>query len=382
MEISNGNLISEKAYMSSKRVFILGAGFSKMAGMPLATDLTNHVFEKFREYDQKKALEWLDYLQQRIEWLGDGKPKGINIEEVFDLAQFDIELCKMQQQLCPLGRNYGDTPWQNAEDIKAWLSDMEDDLRDVILEEQKKAKLDQIKKFSTHLKSDDVVLTFNYDTLLEESLKQQKKKWYYGFEQEKGHGVKILKMHGSINWIMVRREQKDNFEYPLLFEKRDKNIEDHGMQAPDETEYRIVLLRVPDESLAGRIENRDLQLGSKQYEIAIAGLGRYKPLSELKGSGEIWNNALRALRNCEQIYIIGFSLSPFDTMARLHFGGVMMKRSKVKKIGLPQITLIDPIAGELKSNFKKVFGCSASINVIEQKGEEEKVDWSTLLEVA
>lgn len=378
MAKSNGNLISEKACMSSKRVFILGAGFSKMTGMPLATDLTDLVLAKFREDDLEDALEWLGYLQQSIEWLGDGKSKGINIEEVFDLASFDIELWKMRQQLCPLGRNSGDTPWQYAKDIKAWLSYMEDDLRDVIWEEQKKARLDQIKKFSTHLKSDDVVLTFNYDTLLEESLKQQKKNWYYGFEQEKGHGVKILKMHGSMNWVMVRREQKDNFEYPLLFEKRDKNVEDHGMQAPDETEYKIVLLRVPDKSLAGRIENRDLQLGSKQYEIAIAGLGRYKPLSELKGSGEIWNNALRALRHCEQIYIIGFSLSPFDTMARLHFGGVMMRRSK--EIGLPQMTLIDPIAGELKSDFKKVFGCSASIDVIEKKGEE--VDWSTLLEVA
>ena len=380
MANSNGNLISEKAYMSSERVFILGAGFSKMAGMPLATDLMNHLGGKFREIDLEDALEWLGYLQQRIEWLGDGKSKAINIEEVFDLARFDIELWKMRQQLYPLGRNSSGTPWQEAEGIEAWLSYMEDDLRDVIWEEQKKAKLNQFEEFASHLNSDDVVLTFNYDTLLEKSLEQQNKKWYYGFEKEKGSGVKILKMHGSINWVMVRREQKDNFEYPLLFEKRDKNVEDHGMQAPDETEYNIVLLRVPDESLAGRIENRDLQLGSKQYEIAIASLGRYKPLSELKGSGEIWKNALRALRICEQIYIIGFSLSPFDTMARLHFGGVMMERSKEKEIGLPQMTLIDPIAGELKSDFKKVFGCSASIDVIEKKGEE--VDWSTLLDVA
>ena len=92
---SNGNLISEKAYMSSKRVFILGAGFSKMAGMPLATDLTNRLGDKFRKDDLKDALEWLGYLQQRIEWLGDGKSKGINIEEVFDLARFDIEFWKM-----------------------------------------------------------------------------------------------------------------------------------------------------------------------------------------------------------------------------------------------------------------------------------------------
>lgn len=362
--------------MNTKRVFILGAGFSKMAGMPLATDLTNHLGDKFREDDLEDALEWLGNLQQRIEWLGNGKSKGINIEEVFELAQFDIELWKMRQQLCQLGRNYGDTSWQNAEGIEAWLRYMEDDLRDIIWEEQKKAKLDQIKRFSTHLNSDDIVLTFNYDTLLEKSLEQQNKKWYYGFEQEKDTGIKILKMHGSINWITARRDQENNFGYRLLFKKTDLNVENHGAEAPDEAEHRSVLLRVPDESIAGRVENRILQSGSKQYEIAIAGLGRYKPLSKLVGSGEIWNNALRAMHNCEQIYIIGFSLSPFDTMARLHFGGIMMERTEQEKFGLPLITLIDPLASELKSNFESVFGCNASIDIVEKEGE--KVDWGFL----
>jgi len=362
--------------VNTKRVFILGAGFSKMAGMPLATDLTSHIRGKFREDALEDALEWLGYLLQRIEWLGDGKSKGINIEEVFDLAQFDIELWKMRQQLCQLGRNYGDTPRQNAEGIEAWVSYMKYDLQDVIWEEQKKAKLDQIKKFSTHLNSDDVVLTFNYDTLLEESLEQQNKKWYYGFEQEKGSGVKILKMHGSINWIMVPRNQKNNFGYLLLFEKTDLNVENHGAKASNEIEYNLVLLRVPNKQLPSRIENRDLQLVSKEYQIAIAGLGSYKPLSELVGSGEIWINAFRAMHNCEQIYVIGFSLSPFDTMARLHFGSVMMKRSQQKDIGLPRITLIDPLASELKSNFESVFGCDASMDIVEKKGE--KVDWGFL----
>jgi len=95
---------------------------------------------------------------------------------------------------------------------------------------------------------------------------------------------------------------------------------------------------------------------------------------------KIWKNAIGALHNCGHIYIIGFSLSPFDTMARLLFGGVMMERSKKKDVCLPKITLIDPNAEEkeFKSNFKNVFGNSASINTIGKKGEE--VDWSALLE--
>jgi len=43
--------------MNAKRIFILGAGFSKMAGMPLATDLTKYLGGKFQEIDLKPALE-------------------------------------------------------------------------------------------------------------------------------------------------------------------------------------------------------------------------------------------------------------------------------------------------------------------------------------
>jgi len=44
--------------MGSKRVFILGAGFSKQAGMPLATELTPLLRRKFEEVDHKEALEF------------------------------------------------------------------------------------------------------------------------------------------------------------------------------------------------------------------------------------------------------------------------------------------------------------------------------------
>jgi hypothetical protein len=373
------NLNCWASFVQTKRAFILGAGFSKQVDMPLATELTGLILERFKEYKQDEMLDWFDWLANRIKWLTAGRESGgINIEQVFDLALSDVELFKMNQHLCPLGRTAGNTPWQTAEDIGAWLSYMEDDLRDVIWERQKNAreKLSLIERFSQNLRQNDVVLSFNYDTLLEESLTEIGKLWRYGFAREDGGGLPVLKMHGSINWAVVRRDQAQNFGYPVLFQKEDKNRECENANATGEEEYDTVLLRIPDDKLANRIENLDLQPGHKQYAIGIAGLGSYKPLHQIPGSGEVWFNAIKALREAQKIYIIGFSLSPFDNMARLHFGEVMCGRAEKKN--LPQkVVLIDPKASELKGNFASVFGPDVQMMLRQQKGEE--VQWAELM---
>jgi len=349
--------------------------------MPLATELTDLILEKFKEYGQTEILAWFDDLKRRIDWLEKAcgkKSGGVNIEQVFDLAWFDAELWKMKQHRCALGRTSGDTPWQAGEDIEAWLSHMEDDLRDVIWERQKngRQKLSLIERFSENLRDDDAVVTFNYDMLLEQSLTEIGKLWHYGFTREDGGGIPVLKMHGSINWAVVRRDQAQNFGYPVLFQKEDKNRKCENANPIGEEEYDTVLLRIPDDTLANRIENRDLQLGHKQYAIGIAGLGSYKPLHQIPGSGEVWFNGIRALWEAQEIYIIGFSLSPFDNMARLHFGGVMCGRTEKKN--LPQkLVLIDPKASDLKANFAAVFGPDVEMMLRQQKGEE--VQWVELM---
>ena len=367
--------------MGVNRIFILGAGFSKQVGMPLANELTDLILERFKEYKQTEMLAWFDNLKCRIDWLEKASGKksgGVNIEQVFDLASFDAELWKMAQHRCSLGRTHGDTPWQIAKDIEAWLIYMEDDLRDVIWERQKNArqKLSLIEQFSQNLREDHAVLSFNYDTLLEESLTKIGKPWRYGFAREDGGGIPVLKMHGSINWAVARRDQSRNFDYPILFEKEDRNKQCENGNPTGEEEYDTVLLRIPDDKLANRIEKRDLQLGHKRYEIGIAGLGSYKPLHKTPGSGEVWFNATKALREAQEIYIIGFSLSPFDNMARLHFGGMMCKRAEKKN--LPQkVVLIDPKACDLKTNFASVFGPDVRMMLLEQKAEE--VQWAEIM---
>jgi len=334
--------------MSTKRVFILGVGFSKQAGMPLATELTPLLRRKFEEVDHREALEWFAWLDERASWIKNSDQNSVlslNIEEIFDFAHFDALIWKMRQQMCPVGRNSGDTPYSTAEAIETWLSYMEDDLVDIIWDQQQTGieKNDGISRFATILRENDTIVTFNYDTLIEQSISQAKKSWQYGFKTEEGKGTPILKMHGSINWAIVPRDQVGIFGYPLLFRKEDQNVENTAPKSTGEIEYDSVLLQLPDDKLDSRIKNRILQWSNKKYSIGIAGLGRYKPLDRIPGSGQVWYNAGRALYQADEIYIVGFSLSPFDTMARLHFAGVMCERAKKKNLPT-MIMLIDPNA--------------------------------------
>lgn len=366
--------------MEIVRVFVLGAGFSKQVGMPLATELTPLLRRRFEEYDVGEALAWLDSIKEVTDWLRktDGAVLSLNIEELFDLAHFDILTWKMRQQTCPVGRTAGDTPYSTAKAIEAWLNHMEDDLRDVLFEQQQLAMktLGRISAFTDTLQERDAIVTFNYDTLVEQSMSQRKMLWQYGFDAENGKGTRILKMHGSINWAVVPRGQVGNFGYPLLFRKEDQNVGDHEDQPTGEIEYDYALVQIPDDKLANRIENRILQMSNKQYGIGIAGLGRYKPLDEIPGSGRVWHNAGCALYQADEIYVIGFSLSPFDTMARLHFAKAMSARAKRQHMP-KRVAIIDPYADDRLASFQPIFGSDVRIELIQQMAED--VNWHTLL---
>ncbi len=49
-----------------RRVFILGAGFSKAVGMPLSTELTSKLIEATIYPDDDDKMEWLKDLKDRL----------------------------------------------------------------------------------------------------------------------------------------------------------------------------------------------------------------------------------------------------------------------------------------------------------------------------
>jgi hypothetical protein len=369
--------------MDSKRVFILGAGFSKQAGMPLATELTPLLRQKFEDCKHEEALAWLTFLDERVKWLKqteeDSTP-SLNIEELFDFAHFDALEWKMGQQRYPGGRKSYESPYSTAKRIETWLNWMEYSLAEVIFDKQQASSktTNVIPQFAAFLRANDTIVTFNYDTLVEQALKQAEKPWHYGFKTRNGQGVQILKMHGSINWSIAPRIQHFS-GWPVLFEKPARDAPQNSGRPTDEIEYDYVLLQIPEDKLTRFIQEKARIMATfdpSVGDVGIAGLGHYKPLDRIPGSGQVWYNAWHSLHEADEVYVIGFSLSPFDTMARLHFGGVMCERAK--KQSMPaKVVLIDPYAPDRLANFRSVFGPGVRIEPIPMPAE--KVDWNGLL---
>lgn len=351
------------------KVFILGAGFSRQVGLPLATELTELLTAKFREINHDDAIKWFDSLKRRVRKVSHNR--RIGIEEVFHYAQFDIEIMKMKQQLCEVGRLNGNTPWNTGETIKAILSHMEYDLIEVIYQKQKEAQeaLKDVDRFTRWLGDEDTVVTFNYDSLVEDSITGMKKLWNHGLESEK-NGTTILKMHGSIDWVMCERGESEkcaNLE--LLFQKKDANRDNSSGDRSGEIEYELA--RIRRESLEKWIEGRDLQSGSWK-STGIAGLGSYKQLHKLAGSAMVWAEAAKSLHKCDAVFVIGFSFSLFDAMVRLVFADVMDVRKQ-----LPEVYVINPcIDAGYKNTVRQIFG--NDVHWVREKAQA--IEWCKYLE--
>lgn len=357
------------------RVFVLGAGFSKPAGMPDARELTQLLLKIALQQNDEDFRVWIEDFGKRIEQFdSDQGRNGLNIEQLFEFAQFDRELWLMKQQECPVGRTAMDTPHSNAEAIATWLGYMEEDLVGMLLHKQAYADRSILGPFVALLRPGDTVLTFNYDTLLEKCITESGMTWAHGFVVESPGDVAILKLHGSLDWWMSHRDRPIPAA-TLLFQKEDQNFDWANASPQDKKnsdwEYCNVLYRVNDGETKRTLYDAYMGMdrGHPRFP-GLGGLGAQKPLHRLIGSRVVWQKAFRALREASEVYVVGWSCSPFDTMARFHFGAMMQKRDAA----LSRLIVVDPNADRIRSNIETVFGEPQLV-----KEPFQRVDWSCLI---
>ncbi|MEO1286442.1 MAG: SIR2 family protein [Chloroflexota bacterium] len=183
-------------------IYFIGAGFSKPAGLPLGSELTAMILRKAKSLDslyenilKLDLLRYLRYLRiaKKIEITED----EIDIEDF--ITYLDIE------RVLALEDDFS----QEGNRTQVLIRNL---IALVLFEKQQsmtKADWFLYENFASNLGKNDIVVTFNYDTILEVAMERIGKKFRLfpvrikrdntvDFSQSE---VIILKMHGSINWF-------------------------------------------------------------------------------------------------------------------------------------------------------------------------------------
>jgi hypothetical protein len=188
------------------RIFVLGAGFSRAAGLPLAVELWREVQRRARTLSGRAEQFWDNletYIQYRKACHGVTlTPDQVDFEEF--LAFLDIEHY--------LGLRGSDTWSVDGNEAQVVVRTL---IGEILAETTPSVEAvpELYRRFAVGLKPNDYVLTFNYDVLLERALEsvgkpfrlfpQRFKNIRSGLaEIDSSHEeVVILKLHGSIDWF-------------------------------------------------------------------------------------------------------------------------------------------------------------------------------------
>jgi hypothetical protein len=188
------------------RIFVLGAGFSRPAGLPLAAELFDEVKRRIEDQygtDTKFHRDLDDYLDYRFDCEGVAQREPVDLEVL--MSYLDMEHY--------LGLRGKDT-W-SAEGNESQIM-IRRAIGEFICERTPAA--DQLPdfyyRFAERLSLQDIVITLNYDVLLERAFEHVGKPYRlfpdrYKTLSRAGGGtldrsieeVVVLKLHGSLDWF-------------------------------------------------------------------------------------------------------------------------------------------------------------------------------------
>jgi hypothetical protein len=206
------------------RLIILGAGFSRPAGFPLAADLWRELREAaavfgpdHRAYKFKEDLD--HYIKFRNDTCGD-----VLTSETVDFEDF-MRFLDVEHYLGLRGKDTWSKDGNEGTIVTKFLIGK-------ILAKHVNA-LEKVPdlyiEFAKRLELHDTVITFNYDTLLERALDTVGTPYrlfatrfksvsdYSGIVDNSRHEVVILKVHGSIDWF-----DRSHFESRIAWHEKQK----------------------------------------------------------------------------------------------------------------------------------------------------------------
>ncbi len=280
-------------YVRKNRVFVLGAGFSAAAGIPLTEELLACAMKKFSIECHGIYSRVENYAKECTGSTGDDLDlSAISFSELCTFLEF-VEL-----------REYGGGErWcENGSREKLALRFY---LAKTIAERTPStSSLPQLYiDFAAQLHERDIVISLNWDGLLEVALETVGKTFTYNFSDEKA--IKLCKLHGSVNWRLGEPNQWG------------KPVNTLGWQSLKFTEgmmnreiyHALSLLRFSTWHHYG-------PLGELDPFLVLPGYGK---AFDVRANAALWYKPEFAFATTHDVFIIGLSLALDDFFVRSFF---------------------------------------------------------------
>jgi len=156
-------------------------------------------------------------------------------------------------------------------------------------------------KWAKTLGSNDTIITFNYDCVLELLNTQSKNIHVVRLGGDPGAPgcARLLKLHGSVNW-MISGLASDKLALPKGGEQ---------IQVLPQSDF-------------------DFSLKCEDHELAIASPGPIKKAVSAGWLAELWDIAARAIEEADAVVFIGYRFPPSDSHARQRLLSALTRNSR------------------------------------------------------
>lgn len=258
----------------------------------------------------------------------------------------------------------------------------------------------------------DVLITFNWDTLLDRVLYESKKwfiedgynlkfkgifrdGWKQGDYTQKSK-VNLLKLHGSTNWLMpyysidfykgirtFANKTIDESQHPIYcfhyytkpyetYKNRSFNTHKYSpfsyyyyppnipiepdSKANSKKYYKLLLGMYPDMPNYGQF---DIQPEIKESMPFIIPPVKHKNYGLVDGLiNNIWEKAESCISKCDELYIIGYSFPQTDTRA-----WELLENAFAKRNTYPKVVIVDPYPNSIAERFAKKFENLSDVSI-------------------
>jgi hypothetical protein len=279
--------------VKANRVFILGAGFSAAAGIPLTNELLEQSLHRFAGECPGIYSRVENYAKESIaQETGGLDIRRLSFSELCTFLEY-IEL-----------REYGGGERWNENGSREKLALRYYLAKTIVSRTPKPGDVAALyREFAVQLHPGDFVISFNWDGLLEAALHAVGNAYTYDRSDE--NAITISKLHGSVNWHLGEPRRLDDQPPVLRWQKLDFGS---GMMERS-------LYHTPD-LLESRCWDRFRPLGEVDPYLVLPGYGK---AFDVSANAPLWYKPEFIFAFTHDVYIIGLSLAHDDFFVRSFF---------------------------------------------------------------